>query len=163
MLTSATATQIQSGLPYNLVQLKRNERRGDDERDVFRPSLAEQQPRAFRQKHGPVGQQAGTHGLQAVFTETSDPLDRSAEVAPIRIDVQSCRPSDERVGGAVATEVREVERDRREQAALGQLEQADEPEGRGARNGHAYRYWPVVTTCSTFRWGAVVWPTRDLI
>jgi len=163
MLTSATATQIQSGLPYNLVQLKRNERRGDDERDVFRPSLAEQQPRAFRQKHGPVGQQAGTHGLQAVFTETSDPLDRSAEVAPIRIDVQSCRPSDERVGGAVATEVREVERERREQAALGQLEQADEPEGRGARNGHAYRYWPVVTTCSTFRWGAVVWPTRDLI
>ena len=49
-------------MPYNLVQLERNERCGDDERDVFRPSLAEQQPCPFRQKHDPVGQQAGTQG-----------------------------------------------------------------------------------------------------
>ena len=26
-----------------------------------------------------------------------------------------------------------------------------------------YRYWPVVTIFSTFRGGAVVWPTRDLM
>jgi hypothetical protein len=26
-----------------------------------------------------------------------------------------------------------------------------------------YRYWPVVTTFSTFRCGAVVWPTKDLM
>ena len=88
-------------MPGDLVELKRNEEPGHDDGHVFAPSLPEHQPDAFGWKQRAVGQQAGIHDLQPVVIEAGDPRDCAAEVAPIGIDVQSCRPLYERRRGAL--------------------------------------------------------------
>src|SRR5438128_4277021 len=121
-------------VPGELVDLQRDERRGDNDRDVFGPPLREHESNALDQEHHGVHEHPDTDPRQGSLVERTDLLQQATEVAIVGIDVKQIRPR-KQVGGTVSVEQSEDARASGQQhEALHDLERSNEPE-HGGRSG----------------------------
>jgi hypothetical protein len=119
-----------AGMSRALVQLERDEGARHDQAPVLAPALPEHQADAFGEEERRVDEQAGADRRHPPPIERGDRVDGTAEMPPVRIDVH-LRGEPRQLGRDVARgPVKQAERQRGDQQALRELEDADDDQGR---------------------------------